>query len=467
VKKMFYLLIVATATPLLGGCFGKGSSADPPSNFMATAGDGRVTLTWDPVPNVDFWIFTATDPSLTAFNWTGLPNAQAYINAAKPFYMCGLYNGTKYYFAANGRTNGGPGGTSSPTITPTNHPPDNAPYNASAEAWASGSTTPPATSNFLGVGYTSRTTCSNPPYTAISAAGSFAAVGASGTIFTSPDGITWTNQTTPSGFTSNLNAVTGYAANLNNLTTPNLRWVAVGDGGASVYSTDGITWTAASTAAANPSNYTLHSITHNAGTYTAVGDAGTILSTTDGITWTSHTSPTVTSNNLNGVTHGSIYVAVGDSGTILTSADGNTWAAHASSPTTSSNLHQVAAYGGLYVAVGDAGTILTSKDNGVTWYTQTLGTASLVAAAAETLVYDPANTVANKDAWLTVVPSAQFVVVDVNGDAYASVIGSDPNANGLTWSGSTSTGVTNTHALVSSGFGYVAAGNAGAISYAF
>lgn len=99
------MLLVAMATTLLGGCFGKGTSADPPTNFMAVAGDGRVILTWDPVPSVDFWIFTATNPGLTAFNWTGLPNAHAYIHAATPYYMCGLYYGSQYYFAANGRTN--------------------------------------------------------------------------------------------------------------------------------------------------------------------------------------------------------------------------------------------------------------------------------------------------------------------------------------------------------------------------
>ena len=69
------MLIVAMVTPLLSGCYGKGSSADPPANFTPIAGDGRVMLTWTPVPGVDYWLFTATDPSLTAFNWTGLAHA--------------------------------------------------------------------------------------------------------------------------------------------------------------------------------------------------------------------------------------------------------------------------------------------------------------------------------------------------------------------------------------------------------
>lgn len=459
-KRMFCIFIAAMVAPLLGGCFGKGTSANPPANFTANAGDGRVILTWDPVPNVDFWIFTATVPSLTAFNWTGLPNAHAYIKAATPFYLCGLYNGTQYYFAANGRTNGGPGGTSSPTITTTNSP---YPYNASAVPWTAGSTSP--TPNLLGAGYTGLTTCSN---NATSAAGIFAAVGQGGAIFTSNDGKTWTTPTSvPSG--PDLYAVTGYAANQNNPTNPSLLWIAVGAGGNSIYSTDltSDTWTVGGSI--NQTTQNLHSITHNGGTFVAVGDAATILSTTDGITWTPHPITTVTSNNLNGVTHGTYYVAVGDSGTILTSADGNTWSSHTATPDVSGiKLQQVAYHGSVIVAVGDSGTIVTSKDNGSTWSTQTLpGSPSLVGVTAETLVYDTANATANTDAWLAAVPIAQFVILDSTGKIYSSMIGTDPNANGLTWSGSTATGISNTNALVSSGFGFVAAGNAGATAYAF
>lgn len=450
------MLIVAMVTPLLSGCYGKGSSADPPANFMPTAGDGRVMLTWIPAPGVEYWIFSSTDSSLTAFNF---PPANLYIHpgAAMPFYMCSLYNGTlsngtvsplPYYFAANGRINGGPGGPSSPTISAT-------PYNASASSyWHPGST--PLSPNLYGIGYTSLTTCSN---NSTSAAGSFAVVGASGTIFTSSNGINWNIPTSiPSGL-PDLYAVTGYAANLNTPTNPVLRWIAVGDGGASVYSTDGINWI--SGRAYNASNPALRSITHVAGTYTAVGDLGTILSTTDGITWTSHTSATVTTNNLNGVTHGNIYVAVGDNGTILTSSDGNTWTAKTPTSTITSSLRQVAYFGGtygsIYVAVGDAGTVVTSKDGGATWVTRTAITGNnLVSVAAESQYV--ANAVA--DTSLGFISTAQFVAIDSNGNAYTST-------NGYTWSSAILTNATSLNALVSSGFGYVAAGNAGATAYAF
>ncbi|MFZ5522749.1 MAG: WD40/YVTN/BNR-like repeat-containing protein [Pseudomonadota bacterium] len=446
-KKLFCLPIVAMVMAMLSGCLDNGSPADPPSGFTATAGDGRVKLEWIPSPGVDYWLFTATDPSLTAFNWTGLPNAHAYISVATPFYMCGLFSGTPYYFAVNGRKDGGPGGASSPTISAT-------PYDASA-AWTLNPTS--LIQNIYGVGYASLTTCSN---NATSAAGSFAAVGQGGAIFTSSDGQSWIPPTTPlSGFSSDLYAVAGYAASLNNPGT--LRWVAVGAGGASVYSADGgATWTAGNSSilTAQP----LRSVTQSAGTFVAVGDAGTILSSTDGVTWNARTSGTVA--NLNGIAHGTGYVAVGDSSTILTSSDGNTW----TTPTSWTPslpfpaLRKVTAFGSIIVAVGDSGTIVTSKDAGSTWVAQNLtGSPNLVGVAAEP------HLVANDivDSWLGVVPSIQFVAIDSSGNTYTTS-SSATSTNGLTWSAAISTGIS-TNALVSSGFGYVAVGNSGATAHAF
>ena len=309
------------------------------------------------------------------------------------------------------------------------------------------------------MGYTSLTTCSN---NSASATGRFVAVGQGGAIFISnDDGKTWALPATPlPGFTTDLYAVAGYAANQNNPGNPAMRWVAVGAGGASVYSLDGYTWAVGNpfnfSSPANPSNYALRSLTRVAGTFFAVGDAGTILSSTDGITWTSHTSGTP--NNLNGVTHGSIYVAVGDSGTILTSVDGNTWAAKTS--VTSNSLRQVTSYGSIIVAVGDSGTIVTSIDNGTNWVLTTLPgsppTMGLISVVADSL-YLANSTI---DPLLSFISTARFVAVDSGGNTYTSM-------NGRTWFSANSTNISNPKALVSSGFGYVAAGLAGATAYAF
>jgi hypothetical protein len=385
---------------------------------------------------------------------TGL-NQYIHPSAATPFYFCGLLNGDQYYFAANGRTNGGPGGPSSPTISAT---PLIAPHIAGS-AWSLNN--PLSSQNIYGVGYASLTTCSN---NATSAAGSFAAVGKGSAIFTSNDGLIWNTPTwntptsLPPGF--DLYAVTGHAANLNNPGNPGLRWVAVGAGEGSVYSTDGINWYVGKVA--DPTLPSLRSLIQVAGTFFAVGDAGTILSSPDGIIWTAHISGITT--NLNGVTHGGIYVAVGDSGTILTSGDGNTWTALTSQTisnlTTAYNLRQVTSNGGIIVAVGDSGTIVTSI-NGVWTEQQPLsGNPNLVAVAAESQRVGASVDNGTIDPALGVVPYAQFVAVDSTGNAYTSV-------DGKTWSSAISTSTSSLNALVSSGFGYVAAGNAGATAYAF
>ena len=453
VKKLFYVLIVAVVSTLLGGCFDTGSSAAPPT-LTPTAGDNRVKLTWTASPSVDYWLFTATDPSLTAFNWTSLPNAHAYVSAATPFYACGLINGKQTYFAANGRIDGGPGGPSSSTVSAT-------PYNASAN-WSLNTTN--FSSNIYGLGYTSLTTCGN--NTALSATGTFAAVGQNGAIFTSPDGISWTGQSPP--VATNLNAVAGYAANQNNATTPGLRWVAVGDGGKAVYSTDGINW---SVATSTTTTQNLRSIIQVSGSFFAVGDGGTIVSSSDGNTWSLATSGTT--NRLNGISHAGMYVAVGNSGTILTNS-GSVWVQQTSN--TTSDLYQVAAiasvYGSVYVAVGNNGTIVTSDsyNHAGKWTALTLGTNPLVGVTVEPRGVETATaytTAPAVDPWLGFISSVQFVAIDSAGNTYTSVNGHDWSASVSTGIAACTTGTSCMNPLVSSGFGYVAAGDNGQTAYAF
>lgn len=444
-KKLFCMLIVALASPLLSGCYNVGSSAEPPPDFKATPGDGRVVLTWTATPGINYWVFTANDPSLTAFVWTNLTNAHVYQQPTSPLHLCGLVDGIQYWFAANARIGGGPGGPSSPTLSAI-------PYKAGS-VWSANAplTRNLISPNLLGVGYASLMTCLN---NLDSAGGSFAAVGANGAIFTSPDGANWNSQAAPAGFSSDLYSVTGYAALLNYPINPGLRWVAVGAGGASIYSTDGVAW-----AVGRPydiSSPALRSVTHVGGTYFAVGDAGTLLVTTDGITWGAIASGTT--NNLNGITAGVIYAAVGDGGTILVSANGSTWAAVPS--VTTNNLRQATSVGYTFVAVGDNGTITTSSDAGGSWTVQTLpGAPNLVSVAANAQLSTlDINGLAFTAAALSA--NAQFVAIDSSGNAYTS-------ADGFTWSAPIPTGAPSLNALISSGFGYVAAGNSGATATAF
>jgi photosystem II stability/assembly factor-like uncharacterized protein len=80
----------------------------------------------------------------------------------------------------------------------------------------------------------------------------------------------------------------------------------------------GETWTVGAT------HPTLEDITFGNNQFVAVGDRGTILTSTDGATWTPRTSGTT--EWLRDITFGNNqFVAVGFNDTILTSPDGTTW----------------------------------------------------------------------------------------------------------------------------------------------
>jgi photosystem II stability/assembly factor-like uncharacterized protein len=183
---------------------------------------------------------------------------------------------------------------------------------------------------------------------------SFVAVGDAGTIVTSTDGITWTSRN--SGTTNSLSGV-AYG---------NGSFVTVGDAGTIVTSTDGITWTSRNSGTTN----SLSGVAYGNGSFVAVGDAGTIVTSTDGITWTSRNSGTT--NSLSGVAYGNgSFVTVGpwitgDSGVSLTSTDGGmTWT---SGKLVGSSSALSVTYGNsTFVAGCELGAILTSGDEGVTW----------------------------------------------------------------------------------------------------
>lgn len=106
----------------------------------------------------------------------------------------------------------------------------------------------------------------------------YVAVGAAGTLYSSPDAITWTSRT--SGFGAN---------NINDVAFGNGLWVAVGDNGTITTSTDGVTWTARTS---NMSTNTIYNVVYANSLWVAVGDGGGatntggIIYSTDGITWT-------------------------------------------------------------------------------------------------------------------------------------------------------------------------------------
>ena len=239
-------------------------------------------------------------------------------------------------------------------------------------------------------------------------------------IMTSPDGITWTNQSTPpanrkwdgitfgnglfvavsrDGTTNNcvmystdgVNWSTG-SSNLSGIpaasewravTYGNGLYVAVAScpGGSCpskgvMTSPDGRNWTGRTTSGSLAKSW--QNVTYGNGLFVAVSSdylSNNIMTSPDGITWTIRTVPGP--HTWYGVTYGNgLYVAVAhDNATydVVTSPDGITWTARAGAAT---SLWQSVAYGnGQFVAVADAGgattpanAIMISPD-GITWST--------------------------------------------------------------------------------------------------
>jgi hypothetical protein len=108
----------------------------------------------------------------------------------------------------------------------------------------------------------------------------------------------------------------------------------------------------------------LVAVTFGNGRYLAVGDNGTILSSSDAINWT-RLAVTGTTARLNNVLYAAgKYIAVGEGGAIVVSTDGTTW-----SPTTSgvTGWLRGLAYGnGRWLAAGQGGAV-TSSNDGFVW----------------------------------------------------------------------------------------------------
>ena len=395
-------VLIIAASLLLASCGVVGSSgkaADPPvGGINVVAGDSQVKVTWLAQSGVQYWLTYATNlGAVTSTNSNSFPGGGILMDVSSPLVVPKLINGTTYYFTMDARTNGGPGGPDTPAVWATPHFAGIAP-----SSWNAGAAL--GTNDLRGVTYGT----------------TFVAVGAGGALFTSPDGIAWT-QLKPV-VAGDLNAV------LYSVGT----YVAIGAGGAILGSADGVTWQIAT----SPTTSALNGIASNgAGVFFFVGANGTIVS------YSSAGGGTVvksgTTNNLNAVADGAgTIVAVGSGGVILTSYDGVNWAAAVSG--TSADLNGVAfgtnqAGTSQFVAVGAAGTVVTSP-NGITWTVQPAITSNDLAAVAM---------------------GSLFVAVGAGGKLYTSM-------DGITWTAQASGTTNDLKAATFGNGGYAAVGAAGA-----
>jgi hypothetical protein len=337
---MRFPVLAAAALVALAGCHLR---ADPPTEApdisSTAAGDGVAVLTWNDDPSLTYWIFYQAGDSVVAAS----PNATAIRSAISPRLVTGLVNGTQYAFVMNATREDSPAGPSSPVFVAT-------PRLAGATAtWISAA--PLGAQNLNAIAFNGTR---------------FVVVGNAATIFAgdynyaspNPVGVTaWLQPTPlPVGFASDLSAVLF-----------NGNFVAMGTDGSILTSTDGVTWTVATTGVQATG---LNSLAFGSGIYVAVGNGGEIFRSTDLINWPPAVNNGGTTSDLYNVSFlNGTFIATGALGTLLTSSDGNSWVPLASNTT---NPLRAAAFGlttqsvARYVVVGDAGTILTSTD-GLQW----------------------------------------------------------------------------------------------------
>jgi hypothetical protein len=184
----------------------------------------------------------------------------------------------------------------------------------------------------------------------------FVTTGSGTAIFTSPDGITWTQRSSPTALLMAGVAASGTA------------YAAVGQSGTTLSSPDGITWTQHTPTAANGNE--LIAVAFGNSKFVAVGKSQTIMTSPDAVSWTAQTDST-TGDVFGVVWSGSQFVAVGfNSSTvgsiILTSPTGNVWTPRTATAAAGRSLNAVTFGNAEFVAVGGYGTIITSLD-GATW----------------------------------------------------------------------------------------------------
>ncbi len=139
-------------------------------------------------------------------------------------------------------------------------------------------------------------------------------------------------------------------------------------------SPDGTSWTERyDSNSGSVSNIRLNDVAYGGGYYVAVGDNGTIVRSTDGISWSTVSSGT--STDLQGVSYGDgVFVVVGDEGgttpeVVLTSSNGSSWTDHSSGVDITDNmwLFHIQYCNDRFLAGGWRSSIQYSTDQGATF----------------------------------------------------------------------------------------------------
>jgi hypothetical protein len=212
--------------------------------------------------------------------------------------------------------------------------------------------------------------------------GKWVAVGQSGKIASSDDGITWTQRT--SGFsTSHVNWV-AYGGGT---------WVAVGGSGKVSTSTDGDTWTA-NTGSNFSSSYAVGHVAYGNGVWVGINSNGTLRTATDPTgAWTSRTSQLGAGQHY-AEYHPSFSIwTLGtdggtSSGSLASSTNGTTWTARsAATSSTADTTFMMASNSSIIIASSNDGStwVMDKSTNGTSWSAVTEPTSAIGTRSAPTL----------------------------------------------------------------------------------
>ncbi len=183
-------------------------------------------------------------------------------------------------------------------------------------------------------------------------AGVYVVVGASRSLWYSSNLQIW-NQVV------NINTSTPTAYNFTSVQYANNQFVAVASQGFIYTSVDGINW--------SQSRPDINEIAFGNSTYVAVGNSGLLCTSSNGTSWS--VQPALGTRDLLRVVYlNSLFVAIGLNGSCYTSVDGVVWISRSF---TSVNLNDIAFGAGVFVVVGDSGQVWSSSD-GASWTTQSL-----------------------------------------------------------------------------------------------
>ncbi|NDI22659.1 MAG: hypothetical protein EBY76_06345, partial [Betaproteobacteria bacterium] len=93
----FALAAIAAFALGLVACGDNGSSAAPPTQLSAQAGDSRLTLRFSGSSDIEYWLFAAPRADIDSSNWSLTPGARSATKVSSPFVLCGLDNDITYW----------------------------------------------------------------------------------------------------------------------------------------------------------------------------------------------------------------------------------------------------------------------------------------------------------------------------------------------------------------------------------